>query len=290
MIALLAGLVVLKADSISITMSGHGPENDLLVAKPTIVWQVWPTGDNLVSAATITIDGKKQKAAYNKLAKSVIFTPAEPFNAGEHQVQAQIVVNGWAKFDKKWSFKVLPEAYKELPEPTEASLAVLEAFNDVRKTCNIEPAVLDPRLCLSAAGHAAYLDKNPGGGHYQTEGKDGYIGKQPADRMAKMGFAGGSWEVLVPSVDDVDTAIKRLFDAPYHRCSMMNAGSIKAGGGYIGGILVIDGEVASEPRTLVSPADGQKDIQPFWKDSEVPGPVSVCTPSTLDSSATQSCS
>ncbi len=277
MIAFLAGLVVLKADSISISMSGHGPQNELLVAKPTIVWQVWPTGDNLVSGATITIDGKKQKATYSKLAKSLMYVPTEPFSAGEHQVQAQIVVNGWAKFDKKWSFKVLPEAYKELPEPSEASVAVMESLNETRKACGIEPAVVDPRLCLSATGHAAYMERNPGGGHYQTEGKPGFIGKEPSDRMERMGYAGGSWEVLVPSVDDVDVAVKRLFDAPYHRFSMMNGGRIKAGGGYVGGILVIDGEVANEPRTLVSPGDGQKDIQPFWKDSEVPDPFRLHT-------------
>ena len=87
-----------------------------------------------------------------------------------------------------------------------------------------------------------------------------------------MGYAGGSWEVLVPSATDIEIAVKRLFDAPYHRASMMNAGPIKIGGGFIGGTVVIDGEVSTEPKTVLSPADGQKNVQPFWKDTEVPDP------------------
>jgi hypothetical protein len=272
MITILASIALLKSDSISITMSSHGPQNELLVAKPTIVWQVWPQGEDIVSGATITIDGKRQKASYSKLAKSLLYTPAEPFKPGEHHVQAQIVVNGWAKFDKKWSFNVLPEAYLELPSPSEASVAVVEAFNEVRSNIGIEPSIIDPRLCLAATGHASYLEQNPGAAHIQTPGRPGFIGRTPADRLSRMGYAGGSWEVLVPTATDVEIAVKRLFDAPYHRASMMNAGPIKVGGGFIGGTVVIDGEVSPEPRTVLSPADGQKDVQPFWKDTEVPDP------------------
>ncbi len=272
MIAHLVGLGMLKGDSISITMSGHGPQNELIVAKPTIVWQVWPDGDNIVSAATISINGKKQKAIYSKLAKSLLFTPEQPFKPGEHQVAAQIVVNGWAKFDKKWSFRVLPNAYTELPDPTDASLAVVDSFNEIRGIAGLEPSVIDPRFCLAASGHAEYLEKYPGSGHLQSPVQPGFTGKEPADRLARVGFAGGSWEVLVPSVDDVDLAVKRLFDAPYHRISMLNSGPIKVGGGFIGGTVVIDGEVSTEARTIVSPTDGQKNVQPFWKDSEIPDP------------------
>lgn len=272
MIAAIFGLATLLSDTVSVSMSGYGPQNDLLVAKPTLAWQVWPEGENLVSSASITVDGKKQKATYSKLAKSLLYVPSEPFKEGEHQVIAQVMVNGWAKFEKKWSFRVLPNAYVDLPAPSEASEAVVESFNDIRKAAQLEPAVIDPRLCLSATGHAAYLEKNPGSGHYQSAGNSGFIGREPADRMSRMGFSSGSWEVLVPSVDDVDLAVKRLFDAPYHRSSMLNAGPIKVGGGYIGGSLVIDGELSNEPRTVVSPADGQAGVQPFWKDSEVPDP------------------
>ncbi|MEI7577257.1 MAG: CAP domain-containing protein [Armatimonadota bacterium] len=277
MIALLFGLGLLKADAVSVTMSGHGPQNELIVAKPTIVWQVWPDGDNVVSAATISVDGKKQKASYSKLAKSLLFTPEQPFKPGEHQVLAQIVVNGWAKFDKKWSFSVLPDAYTELPSPTEASRAVVDSFNEIREIGGLEPTVIDPRLCLAAIGHSTYLEKYPGAGHLQKPSKPGFTGREPAERLARVGFSGGSWEVLVPSVDDVDIAVKRLFDAPYHRVSMLNSGPIKVGGGYIGGTVVIDGEASSEIRTVVSPTDGQKNVQPFWKDSEIPDPFRLHT-------------
>ena len=272
MITILASIALLNSDAISITMSGHGPQNELLVAKPTIVWQVWPQGEDIVSGATITIDGKKQKASYSKLAKSLLYTPTEPFKPGEHQVQAQIVVNGWAKFDKKWTFNVLPEAYVDLPNPSEASVSVVESFNETRANGGLEPAVIDPQLCLAATGHANYLEQNPGAGHIQTPGKPGFIGRTPTERLSRMGYAGGSWEVLVPSATDIEIAVKRLFDAPYHRASMMNAGPIKIGGGFIGGTVVIDGEVSTEPKTVLSPADGQKNVQPFWKDTEVPDP------------------
>lgn len=272
MIAHLVGLGMLTAESISITMSGHGPQNDLIVAKPTIAWQVWPDGDHVVSSATISINGKQQKASYSKLAKSLLYTPEQPFKAGEHHVTAQIVINGWAKFDKKWSFRVLPNAYKELPDPTEASRAVIDSFNDIRAIAGLEPAVIDSRFCLAASGHAEYIEKHPSSGHLQSPLKPGFTGREPADRLARVGFAGGSWEVLVPRVDDVDTAVRRLFDAPYHRVSMLNSGPIKAGGGFVGGAVVIDGEASNETRTIVSPMDGQKSVQPFWKDSEIPDP------------------
>ena len=277
MLACILGLELGKSESISVTMSGHGPQNELLVAKPTIVWQVWPQGDNLVSSATITVDGKMQKASYSKLAKCLIFTPDQPFKTGEHQVHAQIVVNGWAKFDKKWSFRVLPDAYIELPEPSEASKAVVDSYNEIRRRTGLEPSVIDSRLCLAATGHAAYVAMFPSSGHQQDPSRPGFIGQEPVDRLSRMGFAGGSWEVLVPSTDDVDLAIKRLFDAPYHRVSMLNSGPIKAGGGFIGGTVVIDGEASYEVRTIVSPADGQKDVQPFWKDVEVPDPFRLHT-------------
>jgi uncharacterized protein YkwD len=272
MIAYLAGISMLKAEAISITMSGHGPQCRLLVARPTISWQVWPEGDNLVSGATLSIDGKKQKASYNKVARSLTFTPSEPFSPGEHQVQAQIVVNGWAKFDKRWSFTVLQDAYEEVPEPSRDSILVINAFNSIRRQANLEPVVVDPRLCLAAVAHAAYIDKNPGDGHLQNESKPGFVGRTPAERMGRMGYCGGSWEVLVPSVGDIDVAVKRLFDAPYHRASMLNSGPIRVGGGYVGGTVVIDGEMAMDQQTVVSPAEGQQDVQPFWKDVEVPDP------------------
>lgn len=275
MFATLAGMAIVNFESVNVSMSWHGPQNELLVAKPTVSWQVWPEGDNVVSGVTVSINGKKQKASYNSLTKSVVHTPTEPLPPGQHSVHAQVVINGWAKFDKKWTFKVLPEAVQELPQPSDASLSVIDAFNDVRKTAGLQNAIVDPVLCLSSIAHARYLELHPGGGHIQTENRPSFTARTPAERMSKMGYSGGSWEILVQNTRDAETAIKRLFDAPYHRVAMLNSGSIRAGGAFVGGTVVVNGEISSEVKTVVSPADQQTDVQPFWKDNESPDPMRI---------------
>ncbi len=253
-------------------MLGHGPKDEVLVRNVSFVWQVWPENGNLISAASLSLNGKKQKAIYDKERRTLEFTPPEPLSSGEYKVSAQVIVNGWAKFNKDWVLRVSSEAFDKIPEPSAEAKQAIEALNSVRSSAGLPATKTDERLCYASFAHARYLSQNSSTSHLQSPSGKGFFGAEPADRLARMGFGKGSWEILAPVLTDPETGIKRLFDAPYHRISMLNPGAIEVGAGWDGGNLVVDGASSSDEETVLSPGDGQKDVQPFWKDTEWPNP------------------
>lgn len=169
-----------------------------------------------------------------------------------------------------------------------ARIAGLRAANRYRQFAGLPPFRLDAGLCAAAQAHADYLALHRRGGHYQLSGDAGFTGFTPWRRAEAAGYAlpFGRGGALTGSIDEdvgggrsVDEAVRRLFDAPYHRALFFPPGTPDLGvgvatertSGYRRVVLNV-GAVYARESVVVYPADGQQNVPLSWDDRESPDP------------------
>lgn len=270
-----AGLTsfALKDQSINLTTRTFGPQNMVRIKKPNLVWEAWPEGDNSVTKVSVSLDGKKSAVKYDRKLRRVFMPLDAPLKVGPHKVEMEIFVNNWAKFKKDWTFEISQDAFDELPLPDDSARQILASANAKRTEAGLEPYILDSRLCIATKLHADYMKENRVADHTQQLGRPFFTAVTPQERMQQFGFSEAGWEVLANEVEDIDVGIARLFDAPYHRISFLQPGELPIGGCLVQKFLVIDGQMSSENRVVVSPKENQKDVPILWNDRESPDPL-----------------
>jgi hypothetical protein len=261
--------------TVRLVTRNFGPKTDIRIRKPNLVWEAWPEGEDKITKVNATLDGKRIDAKYDSKSKRIRIETGSSLAEGVHRVEMEIYINNWAKFRKEWSFNILPESLEVIPEPDEASRAVIEKANEIRKKVNLDPFILDARLCHSAKLHSEYMSANNEGDHVQYSNRPKFVAETPAERMEQYGFSDSTWEILAPGIDEIEVGLQRLFDAPFHRISFLQPGKLMAGGGFVKGCLVVDGQATSEVKTVVSPSEGQQNVPLLWKDREIPDPMRI---------------
>ena len=181
-------------------------------------------------------------------------------------------------------------AAETFPEPAHQAA---ERLNGYRALVGAVPLRLHDAVIAAAQNHAGYYLANYGdsgawtyGYHGEVEGKPGYTGRWPLDRMRAAGYPwyGGS-EVMhflgdpVLSVDDWMATV-------FHRVVALDPGEHYAGyGGASGAGRVVDvmdfgtGPIdaglwtPAQPYPQAYPADGQTEVPRSWSANESPDPL-----------------
>jgi uncharacterized protein YkwD len=252
-----------------------GPQCEVIVARPDVVWKAWSENNLKITDVKLAIDGDLVSVQYDEPSRMIRYRPTKKLNAGQHRVEANMVVDGWAKFQKKWTFTVTKDAVESPPTPDSQSRQLIAEGNRYRNNIGLEKASIDETFCYSAALHSTYQVLNNDASHFQTVGKPGFIAETPGERMKRVGVSSGVWESLVGNVSDQSRGVRGLFDAPYHRINMMQPGSVRMGACIKNGALTMQGETSDMVQTVVSPGDGQADVDRSWSDLEEPDPLSI---------------
>lgn len=251
-----------------------GPQTTVHYALPVIRWEVWPDGDSKVTQVALTLNGKETTAKYVPGEKSVVCETPEPLS-GTVEVAVVLTIDDRARFSKKWTFDISPNAVAAPRVPSATQLALLAQMNGYRKKLGLEPCTFDPRLLLAAEQHVKYLEANQMKTHLQISGKPSFLGSMPMDRAQAFGWVQGIWEGLGFDFRLPDDGLRVVFDAPYHRTSFMQPGAWSVGIAAGTGVLCVDGQVSDAVATVVSPADGQTEVPINWENPEKPDPLRI---------------
>ena len=268
--------------AVQIWTSGFGPTKDVRVRTPRFVWQVWPDGDAHITGSTMLINGRKVNANYDEKKRELSYESAEPLAPGTYEVLAKVKVDNWANFEKKWSVKISSETISPNATISPDAMAAIAEYNRIRKAHGFEPCQLDNGFAMSAAAHTNYLFLNREGGHYEQEGKPGFTGTEPADRVSLFGHVGSSFEVVSMGGRSAADGVRGLWDAPYHRISMMKPGPGIVGASFKDQFFTMDGDGTSVDGTFVSPPDGGQLVPVLWHNREVPDPTRNFDDATKD--------
>lgn len=254
---------------------GYGPRGSLLLAKPTLRWQVWADKGAVLSRVRCTLNGASFPASYNESKREAYFVPPDTLGAGSHFVEMAATTDDGFTVTKKWEFTIRPDAMQAIPRPSQPQEIVIDYTNEWRRNCGLEPMVPDHSLSAAANLHAKYLEANKITGHYQAEGKPGFFGATPSERLHALGYIDGHYEVVQYGPASPIEAVDCLIAAPYHRIPFMQPGSPAIGGGVGMHRVVVEMGQSSQSRTVVFPYDGQRDVPVLWRGQERPNPLRV---------------
>ena len=151
--------------------------------------------------------------------------------------------------------------------------------NQMRYAIGAPTIPADPRVVRAAQSHASYSAANRVGGHYETAGLPYYTGYAPRDRVAAAGLSTSFVSEVATSSGGALSAVRQLWDAPYHRLGMMHPNASTAGWGHsdLAGSATVANIVydfSLRPVDFVrSPANGQTGIPTSWSGNESPSPL-----------------
>lgn len=251
----------------------YGPRNTVHVSKPTLRWEVWPGRGSDVTDALMTINGKTVSAKYNTKEKVLEYTPSQPLPAGDYKVFAKVMVDRRLPVERAWEFEIVPNALRELPQPNRLQSAAIAKVNSYRRLLGLPELESDDRLSAAAQKHSEYLAANNRTGHYQKRGEKHFVGEQPGDRLDAFGYSDDSWEGVDYGGETPEIAVERLFDAPYHRIPFMQPGHNIVGAGFSDERTTLEFGMNHQAGTVVSPADGQRNVPTTWHGRERPDPM-----------------
>lgn len=264
---------VAQQKQIQIWSAGFGPSKDIKVKNPKFVWQVWPDGDAKITHASFVINGKEVDAKYDNRKKELFFESDTPLPPGTYNVIAHVQIDDWAKFDKKWTVTIRADAVQNVEDAPAETKQILAVFNKIRADHEFGPCRFDPSFNLAAIAHTNYLTINRENGHNEDPASPGYTGMEASDRARVFGHVGSSWEVVATGAQSAAKAITGLWDAPYHRISMMKPGITFAGASYKDGNLTMDGDGMTIDGMFVSPPSQGNDVPYDWVNNESPNPT-----------------
>ena len=272
-LATLSAVSFAQQKQIQIWSAGFGPSKEIKVRNPKFVWQVWADGNAKITAASFFINGKEVDAKYDNRKHELFVDSDEPLAPGTYNIVAKVQVDDWAKFDKKWTVTIRSDAVSNDDPASDATKSILAAYNRIRAEHSFGPCRFDASFSLAAIAHTNYLSLNHEGGHNEDPGYQGYTGMEASDRVRVFGHVGSSWEVVATGCKSATEALEGLWDAPYHRISMMKPGLVIAGANYKDGNFTMDGDGMTVDGMFVSPPAGGVEVSTSWRNSESPNPT-----------------
>ncbi len=263
-----------NADTFKVFTGSYGPRNDVLVSMPAFKWEIWPkVGTARPSEIDFRINGRKVAARYDAPGKAVVYTPTAALPNGTHRVDVAITFDGVYKFNKSWTATVSTVSLAALPPTSSAQHEIASRVNQLRRSIGLQPVQIDTRLNTAALKHSEYLTANGMMGHNQRPGTKGFFGETHQDRLAAYGWSNGAWEGVTYGSDSIEEGVQQLFDAPYHRLPFLQPGVISFGSGFAGSRMTMEFGGHAGDATVVSPANGQRDVPTLWKNAESPNPM-----------------
>lgn len=263
---------LLQKQTVRLLSEGFGPSGPISVAKPKVAWKVWPEGSAKITGARMSLNSHSITCKYDATRRELVADGISQLQPGSYKVEAGVTIDGWANFDEKWQFEV-SAGPKSLPSYSKEEKSAVNELNGIRAKHQLPPMTLDPYLTMTARAHTDYLSLNDVVEHVQKVGKPGYTGAMPADRAKRHGHVGGVWEVVSGGSDAPEDAIYSLWDAPYHRMTLMQTGKSQVGVGWKNGHFTMNGSPSWEKGVYMAPYAGQPDVPIAWANQEVPNPT-----------------
>lgn len=156
----------------------------------------------------------------------------------------------------------------------------LDYINKIRKDAGLSEVKLNPFLTKAAENHAKYLNAGNPYDHDEIEGKKGFTGVTPKDRVLAVGgdsqLAQGLVEVLTVNNSTVKAAIDTLVNTAYHRTPFLDPYASEVGVGLEGKKFAMVSKTRSSDTTDISmyPYNGQKNVPTtFVGADEDPNPL-----------------
>jgi uncharacterized protein YkwD len=266
------------------------PQGVLQIARPRLLWRIWPN----VVRVDMFVDEEPVDARYDAQNRAAIGSPPRSLAPGTHRVRCVVTFRGGGTTQQNWQFTVAPSAAtlavaRSRPVKADAYTAV----NQIRRRLGLRELSQDASLQAAARAHASYLRQNRVGGHLQQAGKPGFLGTNPAARARAFGFVEDALveDVAVQTVDaraaapQLGSAIRGLFDAPYHRLPFLNPylsvlgtafETVRERGSIASYAVLLFGgtdDPARKPQIVVSPFDGEQGVPTGWSGHETPDPL-----------------
>jgi uncharacterized protein YkwD len=180
-----------------------------------------------------------------------------------------------------------------LAAPIDESQAALDRLNMYRVLAGVNRLQLEPTIINAAQRHSSYFLLNHDdptawiyGYHGEVDGKAGYSGQWPADRMTAAGFSWSGRSEVMHFLGDPAGSIDGWMTTVYHRIVLLDPKATHAGysRGQIGPIVVdildlgtgptLEGSLSkTTPYPLAYPANGQVDVPVSWNGAENPNPL-----------------
>ncbi len=283
-ITLIAGLLLVSGASFGFAplprhseafTRAYGPKAVVNLSRPTLLWEVWAGEGGKVSSSEMTVDGRSVNCSYQTDSRSLRYTPEGPLAPGSHHVHCQVTIDEHMPVHKDWEFTIPVSAPEFVPIASVQQHALIDAINGYRRDMGLPGFVNDDRLAAAANAHTEYLRINNITGHQEVDGKPGFIGVLPMDRLESFGFLQDSWECVDYGADTQDECLADLFDAPYHRIPFMQPGALLCGTGFRDRHLTVEFEMAKQTATTVSPYPGQQGVPISWSSHERPNPLRI---------------
>ncbi len=263
-----------REDAVAYSTEDPQPTGKLRVASPTIAWRVVPHGNSQVTSVTMTLNGLPVTASWLPERYTAAFTPDTPLAPGKYAVHCTVILDRTFTLENDWEFSIAPDAVSRVANPDTQQKAVGNAVSILRRQLGLPEVTLDSRLCAAALGHSAYLSRNGVIGHDQIATLPGFVGASCEARIAAFGYAGNCLEnVSLSQIANPVVAVRRLFDAPYHRAPFLQPGTIEVGAGFQDGVLTLLFGTSDTAGVVTYPLDGQKDVPLSWDGVETPDPL-----------------
>jgi uncharacterized protein YkwD len=176
--------------------------------------------------------------------------------------------------------------------PSAAQQAVDRA-NQFRAAAGVGPLLLHPAIVTATEAHAQYHVLNVGddaawtyGPHGEVEGKPGFTGRWPSDRIQAAGFLWWGGSEIMHYVGDPLSAVDGWMATIFHRVILLDDRMHYAGYGarrpghtavdvmdFGGGPINSGLWTGAVPYPLAYPAHGQTGVPPLWDGGESPDPL-----------------
>lgn len=263
-----SALVALARAEVGAIYGQYGPSGSVANTRPQLSWRLTPTGGGRVTRVEMNLNAKPVPAQYNEKASSVEFTPSADLDPGLYNVACRVTLEGQVVARQEWSFEVGTGE-----DSSFAAAAALDELNLIRKEIGLAALPLDDRLARAAAAHSSYQWLAGVTGHYEESSQTGFTGRAPWDRAKRFGFPGSCYEGASGGQPDPRSAVRMLFDAPYHRIAFLQPGAPAVGVGFERGFLTVDYGISEQEGPGMSPAPGQTGVSLAWDGNETPNPL-----------------
>ncbi len=247
------------------------PQGQIALSRPEISWKIWATNGRAIARTEMQLDGRTVITIYQTAQRALVYQPNTPLSAGTHTVTCRVQLDDGAIAQHSWSFSVSANAIPTLPTPNANQRVLFEGANRFRRLMGLPDFVLNMALCAAAQAHSQYAVQNPGEAHGETEGKPGFRGKSPTDRVRAMGYSGGAGEDM--AWGNPKESITQLIGAPYHRLPFMEPGSPNFGGGSSEGVTTLNFHGQGGKGIVIYPIPEQTNVPLAFNGGETPNPL-----------------
>lgn len=257
------------------------PSGIVQSSSPNITYYIKLSSYDLPYEITMYLNGREVNADYNEDTGIVSYQASGL--SGENTVEVTLSTYGKEDLSRSWSFEVdkrtiIPLAGKDMSLLERVQNNALKRANEYRSVIGVPPLTSNETLQEAAQAHANYIEVNETGHTEVSTNETLFTGRTPQDRSAYFGY--GSYfvgEGITYEEPGGPTSIDHLYDAPYHRLSLMNPFYTEAGTGYNGdGDLVINfGGLGhqGESKVVLYPYEGQEQAKVSWLAFEEPNPL-----------------